>query len=294
MKSTSRRTILTSAAAVAGLPLLNDLAGRGRTAAAATAGYTSNTELYNSKIHKEGTHWARRFRRTPPHELIDNASAGSEPIRSTAIIAPHGGGIEEGTSELCLAIAGYTLAGSGAALPAPVPDEPQRDYWMFEGISESSALHVTSTLCDDPAALHICGSNMYAVSLHGFAGDTTRKVLIGGKDTRLKQNLQATFARHYGESDAARTVEVVIAGPDDPLDGDDPKNIVNRTRTGAGAQLEISRALRSAMFGDFTNGPSRRSTAGVGTGHEGYFWNGFVKAVREAVNDHERGVISVP
>lgn len=144
---------------------------------------------------------------------------------------------------------------------------------MFEGISESSALHVTSTLCDDPAALHICGSNMYAVSLHGFADNTTRKVLIGGKDTRLKQNLQATFARHYGESDTARAVEVVIAGPNDPLDGDDPKNIVNRTRTGAGAQLEISRALRSAMFGDSptvpaagaprASAPAMRATSGT-------------------------------
>ncbi|MFJ6569290.1 poly-gamma-glutamate hydrolase family protein [Streptomyces sp. NPDC091292] len=317
MKPTSRRTVLTSVAAVAGLPLLTDLSGRSQTAAAATAEpqppYTSYTNLFNSKIHTQGKHWARRFRRTP-FELIENSSSTSEPIRSTAIIAPHGGGIEDGTSELCLAIAGYTLTGPGATPPAPLPGVPQRDYWMFEGVADSRNLHVTSTLCDDPAALHICGGSMYAVSLHGFDdGDAARKIIIGGapedpnnpdlnnpvpgrpdNPLQLKKNLRAAFAKYYaaGGSDPARAVEVVMARPGDRLDGDDADNIVNRTRTGFGAQLEISRALRDGMFGDITSAANRRNTAGVGTRNESYFWNGFVSAVRQAVDDYERGIIT--
>ncbi|WP_329114621.1 poly-gamma-glutamate hydrolase family protein [Streptomyces sp. NBC_01353] len=296
MNATSRRTILTSmAAAAAGLPLLNDLAGNGSTAAAATsaAEFPSNTALYSSATYQEGVHWMRRFRRGAPAELLDNASGTSEPVRSTAIIAPHGGGIEAGTSELCLAIAGYTLTGAGTA-PAAVPGVPQRDYWMFEGLASSSDLHVTSTHCDDPAALAVCGNNLYAVSLHGFAPETgpAKQILIGGRDQRLMRNLASAFATHgltTGNSDPRLDVKVVVAGVDSPLNGDDPANIVNRTSSGAGAQLEISTELRKAMFGTFGSAVDRRATAGKGSADEAHFWNGFADAVREAVDRHELG-----
>ncbi|MFE5482537.1 poly-gamma-glutamate hydrolase family protein [Streptomyces sp. NPDC056527] len=297
MNTTSRRTILTSmAAAAAGLPLINDLAGNGSTAAAATtaaAEFPSNTALYSSGTYQEGVHWMRRFRRGAPAELLDNASGTSEPVRSTAIIAPHGGGIEAGTSELCLAIAGYTPTGAGAA-PAAVAGVPQRDYWMFEGLASSGELHVTSTHCDDPAALAVCGHNLYAVSLHGFAPETgpAKQILIGGREQRLMRNLASAFAAHgltTGTGTSRLDVTVVVAGVDSPLNGDDPANIVNRTSSGAGAQLEISTELRRAMFGTFGSAADRRATAGKGTADEAHFWNGFVDAVREAVDRHELG-----
>lgn len=312
MKSTSRRAVLTSVAAVAGVPLLNDLSGRGSTASAAPVAQVTPTgtytDLFNSTDYIEGRNWARRFRRTP-YELIDNASSSSEPIRSTAIIAPHGGSIEQGTSELCLAIAGYTLTGPGTNPPAPVPGVPQRDYWMFEGVTDTPELHVTSTLCDDPAALHICGSNRYAVSVHGAGDKPVKRIYIGGfpedpgnpdlneidlnksnKPLQLKKNLRAAFLKHY----TAEPVELIYATPKlhSNLAGYDKDNIVNRTGAGFGVQLEVSRGLREAMFGNISTAPSRRDTAGVGSNNQGYFWNGFVNAVREAVNDYERGVIT--
>ncbi|GGT98372.1 poly-gamma-glutamate hydrolase family protein [Streptomyces lateritius] len=301
MNLTSRRTLLTSvAAAAATLPLLNDLAGNGSTAAAATTADTfpSNSALYSSTEYQEGTHWMRRFRTHPRADLFDNVSATSEPVRSTAIIAPHGGGIEAGTSELCLTLAGYSRVGAGTD-PVAETGAPQRDYWMFEGIASSGSLHVTSTHCDDPAALAVCGNNMYAVSLHGFAPDAgtpAKQILIGGRDQRLMRNLGAAFAAHglkTGNSNSALDVTVLIAGVNSPLNGDDPANIVNRTRTGAGAQLEISTELRRAMFGDFSTASARRTTAGVGTANQAHFWNGFVGAVREAVDRHERGLDSL-
>ncbi|MGJ3558158.1 poly-gamma-glutamate hydrolase family protein [Streptomyces sp. INA 01156] len=91
-------------------------------------------------------------------------------------------------------------------------------------------------------------------------------------------------------------VTVVLAGATDPINGDDPANIVNRTRTGAGAQLELSRALREAMFGDFSGAAQRRRTAGVPSADSLYadhFWNGFVSAVREAIKNHELGLDSL-
>ncbi|MGW7432268.1 poly-gamma-glutamate hydrolase family protein [Streptomyces sp. NPDC054861] len=311
MKPTSRRTVLTSVAAVAGLPLLSDVTGGGGVATAATPAaaplsgttaaaerFASNTALYSSGAFQEGVDWTRRFRSGARPGLLDNASGTSEAVRSTAVIAPHGGGIEAGTSELCLAIAGYELAGAGATLPAPKAGVPQRDYWMFEALVSHDDLHVTSTHCDDPAALAVCGDNLYAVSLHGFRPETgpAKQILIGGRDQRLMRNLAAAFAAHGftpENGDADLVVKVVVAGVDSPLNGDDPTNIVNRTRTGSGAQLEISTELRRAMFGEFDGAANRRRTAGVGTGHQAHFWNGFVGAVREAIDRHEQGRDSV-
>ncbi|MFF9144841.1 poly-gamma-glutamate hydrolase family protein [Streptomyces sp. NPDC014861] len=313
MNLTSRRTLLSSvAAAAATLPLLNDLAGNGGTAAAAgPAEFASNAALYSSGDYVEGVHWMRRFRCGVPGTLNDYAKdpsataplslLTSAPVRSTAIIAPHGGGLEAGTTELCLTLAGYDRAEPGTE-PKPdtvTPGAVQRDYWMFETLTASlpapvKPLHVTSTNCDDPAALAVCGNNLYAVSLHGFKPDDAplaKRILIGGRDQRLIRNLAKAFDEHG--LNASLGVEVVVAGAAAELNGDDPDNIVNRTRTGAGAQLETSTELRRAMFGRFGSGSDRRKTAGVASEtapDAPAHWNGFVDAVREAVDRHERGL----
>ncbi|MDF3140358.1 MULTISPECIES: poly-gamma-glutamate hydrolase family protein [unclassified Streptomyces] len=301
MNKTSRRTVLASVAAVAaGLPTLNAVMGSGATPAAAADQYGSNTELYTRTAAKEGTDWMRRFRIGAPVQVTDNARSTSSPISSTAVIAPHGGGIEAGTSELCMAIAGYTPFDVNTdPASAAVPGEPQRDYWMFEALANSAAQHVTSTHCDDPAALAVCAGSLYAVALHGFDDTATKKIIIGGRDERLKRNLLAAFTK-YGltspTTNADWDVAVVLAGATDPINGDDPANIVNRTRTGAGAQLELSTALRKAMFGDFSGAAKRRTTAGVPSGDSPYadhFWNGFVSAVLEAIKNHELGLDSL-
>lgn len=301
MNNTSRRTVLASVAAVAvGLPTLNAEMGSGATPAAAAERYASNTDLYTRTAAKEGTEWMRRFRIGAPVQVTDNARSTSSPVSSTAVIAPHGGGIEAGTSELCLAIAGYTPFDAGTdPASAAVATEPQRDYWMFETLMNSAEQHVTSTHCDDPAALAVCAGNLYAVALHGFDDPDAKEIVIGGRDVRLKRNLLAAFTKYGLTSPAANAdwnVTVVIAGDTDPNNGDDPANIVNRTRTGAGAQLELSTALREAMFGDFGGAPKRRATAGVPSADSPYadhFWNGFVGAVREAIKNHELGLDSL-
>ena len=301
MTNTSRRTVLASVAAVAaGLPTVNAVMGDGATPAAAADRYASNTELYTLTADREGADWMRRFRIGAPIQVTDNTRTTSSPVSSTAVIAPHGGGIEAGTSELCMAIAGYTPFDAGTdPASAAVPGEPQRDYWMFEALARSTEQHVTSTHCDDPAALAVCSANLYAVALHGFEEPTVRKIIIGGRDERLRRNLLAAFTKHGLTSPAANPdwdVTVVLAGTTDPINGDDPANIVNRTRTGAGAQLELSTALRKAMFGDFSGAPMRRTTAGVPSTagpYADHFWNAFVNAVREAIKNHELGLASL-
>lgn len=301
MTNTSRRSVLASAvAAAAALPTLNAIAGSGAAPAAAAtlpALYDFNTELYTKAASKEGTDWVRRFRIGAPVQVTDNLRAGKVAVRSTAIIAPHGGGIEAGTSELCMAIAGYTpFAQGGDPSAAALPDQPQRDFWMFETLQNSAAQHVTSTGCDDPAALAACANNLYAVSLHGFSDTANKGVIIGGRDERLKRNLAAAFAANglkKGYADTNLNVDIEVNGDDPGIDGNHPMNIVNRTRTGAGAQLEISTALRAAMFGNWAGGVSgRMSSYGQNSADNAYaehFWTAFVTAVRQAIDNHELG-----
>src|SRR5262249_61887052 len=69
-----------------------------------------------------------------------------------AIVAPHGGGIEAGTSELADAVAGAT-----------------HSFYTFEGLKPSGNrdLHITSTRFDEPMCLSLIGASDVVVTLHG-------------------------------------------------------------------------------------------------------------------------------
>lgn len=217
----------------------------GAAPAAATADtYGSNTELYADPELAEGVDYVRRYQR---HGLTYDPRVDGEALVRTAVIALHGGGIETGTSELCLAIAGYHPA---TLLPAEART-PLFDYWMFEGVrtSGNTELHVTSTHCDDPVALALCGGARRAVSLHGFSPEKTgypdlpkdtSVALVGGRDTAFKQILR--------EELAAKRIDARDAAAYPDLAGESPENIVNKTISGMGAQLELSTTLRESMF----------------------------------------------
>ena len=236
--------------------------------------FTSNTELYANPGLVEGVDWARRFRR---HELFDDSLARTGEVAHTAIIAPHGGGIEPGTSELCLAVAGY----HPATLPQTPPAGVTYDYWMFEGLrrNDNDKLHVTSTGCDDEIALSLCGGALHAVALHGFRpdpGDDT-DVLVGGATKGVDGSLRQAMLDAL--NDAGFTAVGVDAGGE--LDGDSECNIVNRTLLGMGAQLEISTPLREAMFTEHTRPRRKHTTTEV-------FWT-FVAVCRDALDRLEAG-----
>lgn len=218
--------------------------------------YETNSELYEKRV--EGVDFARRYRR---HAAFDDSPSAATPLPGTVILALHGGGIEPGTSELCLAVAGYHPA-TMTATP------PLYDYWMLEGLLDegNSALHVTSTRCDDPVARPLVAGSARALSLHGCTPTQaklpagTPGVVVGGLDTALKARLMDGLAAAglRAPDDQGQVVDVaVVDGTGVPaLGGDHPDNIANRTFGGAGAQLELTTPLRAKMFG--TNTASRR------------------------------------
>jgi phage replication-related protein YjqB (UPF0714/DUF867 family) len=257
-----------------GLAVIAAAASRTRTASATTTAdrYPSNTALYADPSLVEGVDYSRRYRR---HEWFDDDLSQRYAVQRTVILAPHGGGIEAGTSELCLAIAGYHPA---SLEPAPVGG-PVHDYWMFEGLRSTgnAELHVTSTNCDDPVARALAGGSLDAVSLHGCTAaqaglaDGTEAVLVGGRNSTFKTKLLTRLN--------AAGVRAIDAASIPDLNGDEPTNIANRTLLGTGAQLELTTALRLAMFDTNTRADRKNTTRQK-------FWS-FTTATRAAITDLE-------
>ncbi|MGW3076499.1 MULTISPECIES: poly-gamma-glutamate hydrolase family protein [unclassified Kitasatospora] len=271
----NRRTLI---AALAAAPALSTLgAAVGSTPASAAADlYPSNTALYASSTVVEGVDYGRRYRR----HLIDDQSLQSRtPFVRTTVIAPHGGGIEVGTSELCLAISGYHPAD---LTPTPAAG-PVHDFWMFEGLrsSNNSELHVTSTHCDDAVARAMCAGSRNVVSLHGCTAAQAgleagaQAVLVGGLNSTLRQYLMEEFA--------AAGIRAVTASGEEEIAGISPDNICNRSLLGMGAQLEMTTDLRVAMFA-----PGKNTRAERATNTLPLFWS-FTNAVRTAIQRLEAG-----
>ena len=237
--------------------------------------FEKNSGLYKAPGVVEGVDYARRHRR---HERFDDSLSRTGEVPKTVIIAPHGGGIERGTSELCLAVAGYHPAMLAEVPPAGVT----YDYWMLEGVRErgNAPLHVPSIGCDDGMAVSLCAGALNALSLHGFEPDDPpddRIVLVGGRNEALRQLLVKGF-----EATPIKAVDAGSTGNDE-LDGKDAHNIVNRTLTGMGAQLELSEPLRDTMFGENTRPRRKHTTTEV-------FW-AFVAVCRDALDGLEAGQV---
>jgi phage replication-related protein YjqB (UPF0714/DUF867 family) len=153
-----------------------------------------------------------------------------------AIVAPHGGGIEPGTSELAVAIAGERFS-----------------FYSFEGLKSSgnSDLHITSTRFDESACTALVGQSDTIVTVHGESSRATGEpVFVGGGDEALGA-LIGQALRDAGFD--------IRPQPDENLKGLEPCNLCNRGRTAAGVQLEISLALRARMFYSLTR-EGRRQT----------------------------------
>lgn len=230
--------------------------------------YLSNTALYSDPDLEEGVDYARRYRR---EVMFDDSPAGIHAFAKSTVIAPHGGGIEVGTSELCLAVAGY----HPASLSTTPAGGPTYDHWMFEGLrsSNNAALHVTSTHCDDGVAVSLCAGARNVLALHGCTpaqaglADGTQAVLVGGRNTMFRQHLLAEY-------DTAG-FQAIDATDHAALGGTSPDNITNRTLLAMGGQLEITTPLRAAMFGVNTRAQRKHTTTPV-------FWS-FVRAARAAI-----------
>lgn len=168
------------------------------------------------------------------------------------VIAPHGGEIEPGTSEIAAGIAGndYSL-------------------YLFDGLKpeENGQLHITSTRFDEPRCVELVEESERVVTIHG-EGSARDVAYIGGRDTELAAQI-AKSLKAYGFTVRRHRSEL--------LQGTSERNICNRGRSGAGVQLELGRGLRRRMFASLDAFGRTRPTP---------VFDDFVSAVREALGAH--------
>ena len=177
-----------------------------------------------------------------------------------AIVAPHGGGIEGGTSEIA-----DRIAEPAAAAPAAA----RHSFYTFEGLKPrgNGVLHITSTGFNEPMCLTLIGACDRVVTIHGEQSTGDVEVFVGGLDETLGQCLT-----HELSADGF----AVDVHPNGDLQGRDPNNLCNRGRTLAGVQLELSQGVRLTLF---------ESLSAEGRKHKKPRFDVFVNAVRRALRE---------
>lgn len=139
------------------------------------------------------------------------------------VIAPHGGSIERGTSEIAEALAGDEMS-----------------FYSFEGCKRSNnrSLHITSTRFDEPRCLNLIANAKIAIAMHGRKDKAAPAIWLGGLNSVLIDHLSVGL--EDGRYQTAKAEE--------GLAGRDARNICNRATSGAGAQLEIPPSLRAQFL----------------------------------------------
>jgi len=179
-------------------------------------------------------------------------------IRSSmvAVVAPHGGGIEPGTSEIAEAIAGDDLS-----------------LYIFEGIksSDNGVLHITSTNFYEGRCDKVIGSCSVVTTVHGENGENS-VVFLGGKNdknateaNRLRAAIEGSLKNHG----------FTVSQPRDGHEGSHQNNLCNRGKSDAGIQLELSMGLRRTMFENVGTRAGRKAKKPP--------FHDFVAAIREAL-----------
>lgn len=155
----------------------------------------------------------------------------------TTVMAPHGGEIEPGTSEI-----GYAIAGN------------EHGFYAFEGRKPSlnRVLHLTSTRFDEPRALALARRSRLVVTIHG-CGEAREVVYVGSRCTPLLEHT-TTILRQWGFAVDAHQ----------RLRGRHPDNLCNLGREGKGIQLELTSGLRRTLFQDLTPRGRRHPTRRFG------------------------------
>jgi phage replication-related protein YjqB (UPF0714/DUF867 family) len=135
------------------------------------------------------------------------------------VLAPHGGRIEIGTSELAELVAGA-----------------EHSLFLFEGLKPYGAnrdLHITSHRFDHPRCLALASAHDVTLAIHGCRGES--HIYLGGLDVELT----ALLGKHLAFAGLTASVDRHC------YPGRHPLNICNRSARGRGAQLEITYDLRT-------------------------------------------------
>jgi phage replication-related protein YjqB (UPF0714/DUF867 family) len=156
------------------------------------------------KHHREGVDFDRVLVTRPRSRII--------------VLAPHGGCLENHTDAIATAVAheDFSLYCFRSRLGRRGPN-----------------LHITSHRFDDPDCVAMVAAHLWAVAIHGCAA-VGERVFLGGRDEKLVEDLARSLTRSGIRTD--------VTGH--PYPGKHPNNIVNRSASRMGVQIEMSMPLR--------------------------------------------------
>jgi phage replication-related protein YjqB (UPF0714/DUF867 family) len=159
---------------------------------------------------------------------------GDSKIDQCLLIAPHGGGIEPGTSEIMRAVANlggwawYDFAG-----------------FLRQGNKES--LHIASTRFNEPMLMTLLAQPKFVVTFHGSGDAGEPLACVGGKWKHgrgaMIEAINSTSAEH-----GLRATDATEGSAAHHLRGLDDANLTNRGKSGEGVQIEFSREARNLLF----------------------------------------------
>ncbi|MBO9128916.1 poly-gamma-glutamate hydrolase family protein [Bacillus sp. 165] len=129
------------------------------------------------------------------------------------ILAVHGGKLEPGTSELAKELA----------------EQLQATSYCFISLKEGWDLHLTSARFDEPRCVRLVERAAVTVSIHCAKGYELY-TYVGGVDQQLLDRIHERLVEN------GFNVKI----PPERLNGNHPRNIVNRNKRGRGVQLEIT------------------------------------------------------
>ncbi|EAB5862648.1 hypothetical protein JR65_002661 [Salmonella enterica] len=145
-----------------------------------------------------------------------------------AIMAPHGGKYESGTTEIAITIAHNDLS-----------------LYTFNAnkIKNNKTLHITSTNFDEPTCEDMLKNTETVLAIHGATDPNTgpkEVIWVGG-------SLRKTFEIHL-----KKRMEPLgfLVETNTKFLGEEPRNICNRGTSQQGMQLELTKSLRDKLRDD--------------------------------------------
>jgi phage replication-related protein YjqB (UPF0714/DUF867 family) len=159
---------------------------------------------------------------------------GDSKIDQCLLVAPHGGGIEPGTSEIMRAVA--TLG-----------DWAWYDFAGFLRQGNNEALHIASTLFDEPTLLALLPQTNFVMAFHGSEEMGQPLACVGGK-WKLGRETLIDAINSVSSDHGLRATDATESSFAVHLRGLDDGNVTNRGRSGEGVQIEFSREARNLLF----------------------------------------------
>jgi len=159
---------------------------------------------------------------------------GDANIEKCLLVAPHGGGIEPGTSELMRSVAElggwawYEFAG-----------------YLRQGNKE--ALHISSTEFDEPTLIALLAQAGFVVAFHGASKLGKPVVYVGGR-WKLGRKVMTEVINRSFQKHGTSAIDATDSTDTEQICGLHESNLTNRGRRAEGIQMEFSREARNLLF----------------------------------------------